>query len=160
MCDYVLAGGLRLSLTCRVLKSSHACLTYLLHPLQRRTSRLCKKVTEGAPVGSDKTVSLLPGRPVNMPWYPLKSLSGVLDVFSAWPAEEGDFVNLQTKHNFTMAHFGLLLGVLKNNLQELQIQHCNDIFCRTHQVSPLLMECQSFCFKEEAARLVHPALEL
>ena len=52
----------------------------------------------------------------------------------AWPADEGDFVNLQSKHNFTMAHFGLLLGVLKNNLQELQIQHCNDIFCRTHQV--------------------------
>ena len=49
-------------------------------------------------------------------------------------ADEGDFVNLQSKHNFTMAHFGLLLGVLKNNLQELQIQHCNDIFCRTHQV--------------------------
>ena len=44
-------------------------------------------------------------------------------------------MNLQSKHNFTMAHFGLLLGVVKNNLQELQIQHCNDIFCRTHQVS-------------------------
>ena len=53
-------------------------------------------------------------------------------------------MNLQTKHNFTMAHFGLLLGVLKNNLQELQIQHCNDIFCRTHQVSPLLMELSIF----------------
>ena len=45
-------------------------------------------------------------------------------------------MNLQSKHNFTMAHFGLLLGVLKSNLQELQIQHCNDIFCRTHQVRP------------------------
>ena len=45
-------------------------------------------------------------------------------------------MNLQSKHNFTMAHFGLLLGVLKSNLQELQIQHCNDIFCRTTQVSP------------------------
>ena len=44
-------------------------------------------------------------------------------------------MNLQSKHNFTMAHFGLLLGVVKNNLQELQIQHCNDIFCRTHQVN-------------------------
>lgn len=44
-------------------------------------------------------------------------------------------MNLQSKHNFTMAHFGLLLGVVKSNLQELQIQHCNDIFCRTHQVS-------------------------
>ena len=58
-------------------------------------------------------------------------------------ADEGDFVNLQSKHNFTMAHFGLLLGVVKNNLQELQIQHCNDIFCRTHQVSPPDALCAS-----------------
>lgn len=56
-------------------------------------------------------------------------------MFCLAAADEGDFVNLQSKHNFTMAHFGLLLGVLRNNLQELQIQHCNDIFCRTHQVS-------------------------
>ena len=54
-------------------------------------------------------------------------------------------MNLQSKHNFTMAHFGLLLGVLKSNLQELQIQHCNDIFCRTTQVSlaaPCLLNLQ------------------
>jgi len=84
--------------------------------------------------------------------YPPKSQSGVLDVVCAWPAEEGDFVNLQTKHNFTMAHFGLLLGVLKNNLQELQIQHCNDIFCRTHQVSPLLMELSIFLLRIRSCR--------
>lgn len=43
-------------------------------------------------------------------------------------ADEGDFVNLQQKHNFSMAHFGMMLGMLRCTLTELQIQHCNDFF--------------------------------
>ncbi len=43
-------------------------------------------------------------------------------------ADEGDFVNLQQKHNFSMAHFGMMLGMLRCTLSELQIQHCNDFF--------------------------------
>ena len=43
-------------------------------------------------------------------------------------ADEGDFVNLQQKHNFSMAHFGMMLGMLRTTLSELQIQHCNDFF--------------------------------
>ena len=36
-------------------------------------------------------------------------------------ADEGEFVNLQQKHNFSMAHFGMLLGVLRTSLFELQV---------------------------------------
>ncbi|CAL8465073.1 g4608 [Coccomyxa elongata] len=43
-------------------------------------------------------------------------------------SDEGDFVNLQQKHNFSMAHFGMMLGMLRTTLSELQIQHCNDFF--------------------------------
>ncbi|KAK9823301.1 hypothetical protein WJX72_001754 [[Myrmecia] bisecta] len=43
-------------------------------------------------------------------------------------SDEGDFVNLQNKHNFAMAHFGMLLGLLQDSLEELQVQHCNDFF--------------------------------
>ena len=43
-------------------------------------------------------------------------------------ADEGDFVNLQQKHNFSMAHFGMMLGMLRGCLAQLQIQHCNDFF--------------------------------
>ena len=31
--------------------------------------------------------------------------------------DEGSFVNLQHKHNFTMAHFGMMLGLLCRTLQ-------------------------------------------
>jgi hypothetical protein len=37
-------------------------------------------------------------------------------------------VNLQQKHNFSMAHFGMVLGMLRRSLAELAIQHCNDFF--------------------------------
>lgn len=37
-------------------------------------------------------------------------------------------MNLQQKHNFGMAHFGLMLGMLRGCLRSLQIQHCNDFF--------------------------------
>ena len=43
-------------------------------------------------------------------------------------ADEGDFVSLTAKHNFSMAHLGMALGMLRNSLQELQVQHCNDFF--------------------------------
>ena len=32
-------------------------------------------------------------------------------------ADEGSFVNLQHKHNFTMAHFGMMLGMMCQSLQ-------------------------------------------
>ena len=37
-------------------------------------------------------------------------------------------MNLQQKHNFSMAHFGMVLGMLRRSLAELAIQHCNDFF--------------------------------
>ena len=32
-------------------------------------------------------------------------------------ADEGDFVNLNTKHNFTVSHFGMMLGMLHSSLE-------------------------------------------
>jgi len=32
-------------------------------------------------------------------------------------ADEGSFVNLQHKHNFTMAHFGMMLGMMCRTLE-------------------------------------------
>lgn len=43
-------------------------------------------------------------------------------------ADDNEFVNLSTKHNFGLAHFGLLLGMLGEGLTELQLAHCNDLF--------------------------------
>ncbi|GAB4823973.1 hypothetical protein N2152v2_011019 [Parachlorella kessleri] len=43
-------------------------------------------------------------------------------------AEEGEFVNLQTKHNFSLAHLGLILGYLADKLEELRLIACNDFF--------------------------------
>ena len=43
-------------------------------------------------------------------------------------AEDGDFVNLQNKHNFTLGHLGMLLGLLSPRLTELSIGHCTDFF--------------------------------
>ena len=43
-------------------------------------------------------------------------------------ADEGDFVSLTAKHNFSMAHLGMALGMLRNSLEELQVQRCNDFF--------------------------------
>eukprot|EP00891_Asterochloris_glomerata_P003742 jgi/Astpho2/3742/Aster-x1169 len=43
-------------------------------------------------------------------------------------SDEGDFVDLQRKHTFTMVHLGMLLGALQFQLEELRIQHCNDLF--------------------------------
>lgn len=47
-------------------------------------------------------------------------------------ADDGDFVNLQKKHNFSMAHFGMMLGMVRTTLTHLQIQHCNDWFSMPH----------------------------
>ena len=38
------------------------------------------------------------------------------DCFHA-DADEGSFVNLQHKHNFAMAHFGMMLGMMCRTLQ-------------------------------------------
>lgn len=38
-------------------------------------------------------------------------------------ADDGEFVNLQAKHNFSLAHFGMLLGMLRTSLIDLQVQH-------------------------------------
>lgn len=43
-------------------------------------------------------------------------------------ADDGDFVSLKAKHNFSMAHLGMVLGMLRHSLVELQVQHCNDFF--------------------------------
>ncbi|DBA80730.1 hypothetical protein WJX77_008398 [Trebouxia sp. C0004] len=43
-------------------------------------------------------------------------------------SDEGSFVNLQHKHNFTMAHFGMMLGMMCRTLEDLHVQHCNDFF--------------------------------
>ncbi len=43
-------------------------------------------------------------------------------------ADDGDFVSLKAKHNFSMAHLGMALGMLRHSLVELQVQHCNDFF--------------------------------
>lgn len=37
-------------------------------------------------------------------------------------------MSLTAKHNFSMAHLGMALGMLRNSLEELQVQHCNDFF--------------------------------
>ena len=42
-------------------------------------------------------------------------------------ADEGEFVNLQQKHNFSLAHFGMLLGVLRTALEHLQV--CQEHVC-------------------------------
>lgn len=50
------------------------------------------------------------------------------------PADEGSFVNLQHKHNFSMAHFGMMLGMLCSSLEgehasatepHSVVQHCH-----------------------------------
>ena len=43
-------------------------------------------------------------------------------------AEEGDFVNLVSKHDFTMVSFGMMCGVLYDTLAELTIMRCSDFF--------------------------------
>ncbi|DBA87081.1 hypothetical protein WJX79_000451 [Trebouxia sp. C0005] len=43
-------------------------------------------------------------------------------------SDEGSFVNLQHKHNFSMAHFGMMLGMMCRTLEDLHVQHCNDFF--------------------------------
>ena len=43
-------------------------------------------------------------------------------------SDEGDFVNLQQKHTFSLGHVGLLLGSVRATLEELAVQHCSDIF--------------------------------
>ncbi|KAK9820853.1 hypothetical protein WJX81_004021 [Elliptochloris bilobata] len=43
-------------------------------------------------------------------------------------SDGGDFVSLTAKHNFSMAHLGMVLGMLRHSLEELQVQHCNDFF--------------------------------
>ncbi|MEW5297044.1 MAG: hypothetical protein WDW36_000278 [Sanguina aurantia] len=41
--------------------------------------------------------------------------------------EEGEYLNLTQKHNFTPSHLGFTLGILRASLQELQIVNCNDL---------------------------------
>ena len=35
--------------------------------------------------------------------------------------DEGEFVNLHQKHNFNDIHFGMLIGMLRKSLIELQV---------------------------------------
>lgn len=43
-------------------------------------------------------------------------------------ADDGSFVSLSAKHNFSLAHLGMVLGMLRHSLQELHLRHCNDFF--------------------------------
>mmetsp|Transcript_25479 Transcript_25479/g.71256 ORF Transcript_25479/g.71256 Transcript_25479/m.71256 type:complete len:465 (+) Transcript_25479:431-1825(+) len=52
-------------------------------------------------------------------------------------SDEGDFVNLTRKHNFSCAHLGMLVGVLRNHLQELTMCHCNDLIMVGEPHAPL-----------------------
>ncbi|KAK9795555.1 hypothetical protein WJX73_007392 [Symbiochloris irregularis] len=52
----------------------------------------------------------------------------VLKNSEGYYADDGEFVNLQQKHNFSLAHFGMLLGMLRSTLTELQVRHCADFF--------------------------------
>jgi hypothetical protein len=41
-------------------------------------------------------------------------------------AADDDYVALHHKHNFTLSHMGMLLGMLYTNLRELRVHGCND----------------------------------
>eukprot|EP00798_Chlamydomonas_sp_ICE-L_P005104 gene5104-34904_t len=41
--------------------------------------------------------------------------------------EEGEYLSLNGKHNFRASHLGLLMGSLKNQLEELKLFNCNDL---------------------------------
>jgi hypothetical protein len=43
-------------------------------------------------------------------------------------SDDGDFVNLAHKHNFSLGHLGLALAALAPSLTDLVIAHCNDLF--------------------------------
>jgi hypothetical protein len=43
-------------------------------------------------------------------------------------SDDGDFVNLATKHNFSLGHVGLLLESVRPTLASLVLSHCNDLF--------------------------------
>lgn len=52
------------------------------------------------------------------------------------PAAENDYVALHNKHNFTVSHMGVLLGMVYNNLEQLKLHSCNDFFrCDTQAMS-------------------------
>eukprot|EP00798_Chlamydomonas_sp_ICE-L_P006644 gene6644-3301_t len=41
--------------------------------------------------------------------------------------EEGEYLNLGGKHNFSASHLGMLLGTLRLHLQELKLFNCSDL---------------------------------
>eukprot|EP00884_Botryococcus_braunii_P015973 jgi/Botrbrau1/3059/Bobra.0070s0052.2 len=41
---------------------------------------------------------------------------------------EDDYVTLHHKHDFSLSHLGVMVGMLYNNLQELRLHGCNDFF--------------------------------
>lgn len=58
-------------------------------------------------------------------------------------ADEGSFVNLQHKHNFTMAHFGMMLGMMCQSLQGTHhfccvMSNLLDVPCH-HTILPLCL---------------------
>ena len=73
-------------------------------------------------------------------------------------SDEGDFVNLQQKHTFSLGHVGLLLGSVRATLEELRVSHCSDIFAGFNRGALGTVAC---CPKLKVLRIedVHTRLE-
>ena len=73
-------------------------------------------------------------------------------------SDEGDFVNLQQKHTFSLGHVGLLLGSVRATLEELRVSHCSDIFAGFSRGALGMVAC---CPRLKVLRIddVHTRLE-
>ena len=73
-------------------------------------------------------------------------------------SDEGDFVNLQQKHTFSLGHVGLLLGSVRSTLEDLRVSHCSDIFSGFSRGALGMVAC---CPKLKVLRMedVHTRLE-
>lgn len=96
-----------------------------------------------ARLSTSKIISFISRRKHN-----LKTLT-IVNTKGFW-SDEGEFISLANKHNFNLASFGLLLGMLHERLTSLSLLHVDDLFatgCPLSAIS-LLQELRELSFEE------------
>ncbi|KAL4445740.1 hypothetical protein ABPG77_008939 [Micractinium sp. CCAP 211/92] len=54
-------------------------------------------------------------------------------------SEDGDFVPVNSKHNFNLGTLGIVLGMLQDRLEHLHMAHCNDLFAAGSPLGTIAM---------------------
>ena len=75
--------------------------------------------------------------------------------------QDGDFVNLVNKHDFTMVSFGVMCGLLYDSLESLTILRCSDWFnvgCAAFGTIACLKNLKSLRIEDLHCRMDLPAI--